>query len=145
MARFAMFEGLVYDEYGRPVETGWVGPDACYIVDDAGFRRHIDAVEIDRQVLRFFKERVMAEKDLVIRALLQIMGKDDIFAKTALEYQLAHMDENVDQMMPPQARDWLRSLGFKIIIDVQGHLIDIEMPEITDPDGFPGIDGFGEL
>ena len=124
-----MFEGLVFDEFGRPVETGWVGPDACYIVDDAGFLRHIDAAEVDRQVLRIFKEQVMAEKDMALRAMLELLGKDDIFTKTALEYQLAHMDEQVDQPLPPQARAWLQSLGFKIIIDVQGQVIGIEVPQ----------------
>jgi len=141
MARFAMFEDLIYDEHGRPVKTGWVGPDVCYIVDDAGFLRHIDAVDVDKQVLRFFKNQVMAEKDIAIRTMLQMLGKDDIFTKTALEYQIAHMDENVDQMIPPQAREFLRSLGFKIIIDVQGQIIDIVMPDITDLDGLPGFDG----
>ncbi len=124
-----MFEGLVFDEFGRPVETGWVGPDACYIVDDAGFLRHIDAAEVDRQVLSIFKEQLMAEKDVALRAMLELLGKDDIFTKTALEYQLAHMDEQVDQPLPPQARAWLQSLGFKIIIDVQGQVIGIEAPE----------------
>ncbi len=145
MARTAMFEGLVYDEKDRLVEAGWVGPDACYILDDDGFLRHIDAVEIDRQVLQFFKNQVMAHKEMAIRAMLQMMGKDDIFTKTALEYQIAHMDENVDQMIPPQARELLRSMGFRIIVDVQGNLIDIETPDITDIDGLPGLDGFGEM
>ena len=83
----------------------------------------------------------MADKETVIRSMLQMMGKDDIFTKTALEYQIAHMDENVDQMIPPQGRELLRSLGFKIIIDVQGNLVDIETPDITDLDGLPGFGG----
>jgi len=140
-----MFEGLVFDEKGRPVQTGWVGPDLCYIVDDNGFLRHIDAAQVDREVLRFFKDQVMAEKEMVIRVLLQMMGKDDIFTKTALEYQIAHMDEAVDQMIPPQSRELLRSLGFKIIIDLQGNLTGVQSPEITDLDDFPGLDGLGEL
>ncbi len=145
MARFAMFEGLVFDEHGRPVSTGYVGSDACYIVDDEGFLRHIDAADIDRQVLRFFKDQVLANKDIAIRSMLQLLGKDDIFTKTALEFQLAHMDENVDQMLPPEAKDVLRSLGFRIIIDVQGNLLDIESPDITDLEGLPGFDDFGDL
>ncbi len=145
MTRIAMFENLIYDEKGRPVETGWVGPDACYIVDDDGFLRHIDAADVDKQVLRFFKEQVMADKETAIRAMLQMMGKDDIFTKTALEYQIAHMDENVNQMIPPQARELLRSLGFKIIIDVQGNLIDVQAPDISDLGDIPGLGGFGEM
>ncbi len=145
MARFAMFEGLVFDEYGRPVPTGYVGNDACYVVDDEGFLRHIDATDVDRQVLRFFKEQVLANKEVAIRSMLQLLGKDDIFTKTALEYQLAHMDENVDQMLPPEAREVLRSLGFRIIIDVQGNLVDIESPDITDLEGLPGFGDLGDL
>ena len=138
MARIAMFEGLIFDEMNRPLEVGWVGPDACYLYDDAGFLRHLDAADIDRQVLQFFKDQVMENKDMAIRGMLELMGKDDIFTKTALEYQIAHMDENVDQMLPPQARELLRSMGFRIVIDAQGTLLDIQMPDIPDIDGLFG-------
>lgn len=138
MARIAMFEGLIFDEMNRPLEVGWVGPDACYLYDDAGFLRHLDAADIDRQVLQFFKDQVMENKDMAIRGMLELMGKDDIFTKTALEYQIAHMDENVDQMLPPQARELLRSMGFRIVIDAQGTLLDIQMPDIPDIDGLLG-------
>jgi hypothetical protein len=138
MARIAMFEGLIFDERERPLLVGWVGPDACYIYDDDGFLRHLDAADIDRQVLQFFKDQVMENKDMAIRGMLELMGKDDIFTKTALEYQIAHMDENVDQMLPPQAREMLRSLGFMIIIDAQGNLVDIQMPDMPDIEGLLG-------
>jgi hypothetical protein len=145
MANQAMFEGLVYDEFGRPVTTGWVGSDACYVVDDDGFLRHIDAELVDRQVLQFFKEQVLSQKDLAIRAMLQLMGKDDIFTKTALEYQLEHMDEQLDQPMPPQARELLRSLGFRIIIDVQGNLLEVQSPDASALGDLPGFDGLGDF
>jgi len=132
MARNAMFAGLVYDEQERPLEIGWVGPDACYRYDDDGFIRHLDAAEIDRQVLQFFKNQLLENKEMAIRSLLELMGKDDIFTKTALEYQIAHMDEKTDQMIQPQVRQVLQSLGFKIIIDAQGNLLDIQLPDVTD-------------
>ena len=142
MARIAMFEGLIFDELDRQLETGWVGADACYLYDDAGFLRHLDAENIDRQILQFFKNQVLENKDMTIRTLLEMMGKDDIFTKTALEYQIAHMDENTEQLMPPQARELLKSLGFKIIIDAQGNLIDIKMSNISDIDGILGPEDF---
>ena len=142
MARIAMFEGLIFDEQDRPLAIGWVGADACYLYDDAGFLRHLDAADIDRQVLQFFKNQVLENKDMAIRGMLELMGKDDIFTKTALEYQIAHMDENVDQMLPPQAREMLKSLGFKIIIDAQGNLIDIQTPDISDIEGLFGEGDF---
>jgi len=139
MARIAMYEGLVFDERDRLLDVGWVGPDACYLYDDDGFLRYLDAADIDRQVLQFFKDQVMENKDMAIRGMLELMGKDDIFTKTALEYQIEHMDENVDQMLPPQARELLKSMGFKIIIDAQGNLLDIQMPDIE------GLLGPGDL
>ncbi len=138
MSRTAMFEGLVFDEKSRLLEVGWVGADACYLYDDDGFLRHLDAAEVDRHILRFFKDQVLENKETAIRGMLELMGKDDIFTKTALEYQIAHMDENVDQMLPPQAREMLRSLGFMIIIDAQGNLIDIQMPDLPDIEGLLG-------
>jgi len=141
MARIAMFEGLVFDERDRPLEVSWVGADACYLYDDDGFLRHLDAGDIDRQVLQFFKNQVMENKEMAIRGMLELMGKDDIFTKTALEYQIAHMDENLDQMLQPQARQLLQSLDFKIIIDAQGNLIDIHMPDATDLEGLLGPGG----
>jgi hypothetical protein len=89
-------------------------------------------------VLQFFKDQVMENKDMAIRGMLELMGKDDIFTKTALEYQIAHMDENVDQMLQPQARELLKSMGFRIIIDAQGTLLDIQMPDIPDIEGLLG-------
>lgn len=138
MAQVAMFEGFICDEQLRPLAIGWVGADACYLYDDAGFLKHLDAAEIDRKILQFFKDQVLENKETAIRGMLEMMGKDDIFTKTALEYQLAHMDENVDQVIPPQARELLRTLGFKIIIDDQGNLIDIQMPDISDIEGLLG-------
>ncbi len=138
MSRIAMFEGLIFDEKNRPLEVGWVGADACYLYDDDGFLRHLDAAGVDRQVLRFFKDRVMENKDMAIRSMLEMMGKDDIFTKTSLEYQIAHMDENLEQMLPPQAREMLRSLGFTIVIDAQGNLIDIQTPDLPDIEGLLG-------
>ena len=36
-----LFAGLILDEQDRPVEVTYIGEEPCYVVDDAGFRRHI--------------------------------------------------------------------------------------------------------
>ena len=51
MTRQPLFAGLVLDEFGNPAETALVGDEPCYVVDDAGFRRHIPAEQVDKQVL----------------------------------------------------------------------------------------------
>ena len=141
MARTALFAGLIFDEKERPLDIGRVGVDACYLYDDAGFLRHLDAAEIDRTIMRFFKEQVLANKEVAIRSMLEMIGKDDIFTKTSLEYQVEHMDEEMEQVLPPQARGMLKHLGFKIIIDAQGNIIDMQSPDISDLEGLLGPGG----
>jgi hypothetical protein len=128
MATTAMFEGLVVDERGNLASVKWVGERACYVVDDDGFLRHIDATRVDRQVLRFIKEQVDSHRDLAVDGVLQMLGKDDLFTKAAVESSIEKMDETVGQPLPAEARQWLGMLGFRIVINDQGDVVDIEMP-----------------
>ena len=127
-----MFAGLVVDEWDRPVEVVYVGADACYVALEGDFRRHIDAEIVDRQVLSYLKEQVEQHRDIAVRGMLEMLGKDDIFTKTALDYSINKMDEAVGQPIPAEARDFLRSLGFRIVIDFHGDLVAVDMPEGED-------------
>ncbi|MCO6452092.1 MAG: hypothetical protein J5I90_15025 [Caldilineales bacterium] len=129
MASTAMFQGLVTDETGQTLTVAWVGQDACYVIDDDGFRRHIDAEQVDRQVFALIKEQIDAHRDIAVRSALEMLGKDDIFSKTAVEYSLNHMEEAVGQPIPIQAREMLKSVGFRIVIDERGDVVSLEMPE----------------
>jgi hypothetical protein len=128
MAKTAMFEGLVVDQLGNPTPVKWVGEQACYVVDDDGFLRHIDAAHVDRQVLAFIKGQVDSNRDIAVDGVMQMMGQDDIFTKAAVESSIDKMDENVGQQIPMEARQWLGMLGFRIVINEQGEVIDIELP-----------------
>jgi hypothetical protein len=128
MATTAMFEGLVVDEKGNQAPVKWVGDRACYVVDDDGFLRHIDAVKVDRQVLAFIKGQVDSHRDLAVDGVLQMLGKDDLFTKAAVESSIEKMDESVGQPIPAEARQWLGMLGFRIVINDESEVIDIEMP-----------------
>ena len=50
----AFFEGLVETEDGVPVAAVRIGGESFYVIDDQGFRRHVDAQPIDRAVLAQF-------------------------------------------------------------------------------------------
>ena len=128
MAPTAMFSGLVTDESGHPADVAWVGADACYVVMDDDFRRHIDAATVDRQVLRFLREQVQDNKDLAVGAMLEMMGKDDLFTKVAVESSIEHMEEQVGQPIPEEARRWMGMLGFRIVIDFHGNVLAVTMP-----------------
>lgn len=137
MAPSAMFAGLVFDESGNPLPINHVGTDACYVLDDDGFHRHIDAEQVDRQVLRYLRDQVEGHRDVAVETMLDMMGKDDIFTKAALESSINRMEEAVGQPIPEEARQWMGMLGFRIVIDDQGTVMDIQMPA-------GGIEGEGE-
>jgi hypothetical protein len=128
MARTAMFGGLVFDEGGSPAEVTWVGEDAYYVVDDDGFRRHVDAAQVDRAVLRFLRDQVEGQRVVAVQTMLEMMGKDDIFTKAAVESSINRMEEAVGQPIPEEARQWLGLLGFRITLDHHGTVVDIQMP-----------------
>jgi hypothetical protein len=128
MAKSAMFGGLVVDENGKPADVAFVGENACYVVMDEDFKRHIDAEQVDVQVLRFMREQVDDNRDLAVGQMLQMMGKDDIFTKAAVESSINNIEKQVGQPIPEDARQWLGMLGFKIVIDFHGNVTDIQMP-----------------
>jgi hypothetical protein len=130
MSRQALFAELVYDEQGHLVETVVIGDEAQYVVDDAGFRRHIDAQVVDRQVLSFFLQQLEANKEMAVEQMLQMIGKDDLFTKAAIDAQLRNidMDQIIAQGIPLQARNMLGMFGLRIIINVHGDVVTIDQP-----------------
>ncbi|MCB0106948.1 MAG: hypothetical protein KDE53_13600, partial [Caldilineaceae bacterium] len=124
MAANAMFAGLVVDEDGNAAEIAWVGENACYVVMDDDFRRHIDAEQVDRQVLRFMRGQVEDNRDLAVAQMLEMLGKDDIFTKAAVESSINNIDKQVGQPIPEEARQWMGMLGFSIVIDFHGNVVD---------------------
>ncbi|MEZ4661129.1 MAG: hypothetical protein R2911_26565 [Caldilineaceae bacterium] len=134
MAQTAMFAGLVVDENGKAADVKMVGQNACYVVDDDGFLRHIDAEKVDRQVMRFMRGQVEDNRELAVDAMLDMMGKDDIFTKAALENSINNMEEAIGQPIPEQARQWLGMLGFHIEIDFDGNVTNINLPSAPEED-----------
>lgn len=139
MFKRAVFEGLVYDEIGNPVEAGWIGSEPCYIVDDQGFRRHILAEEIDRQVWQVFQSQIEGNEDLLSEKAAEMLGQDDIFTMAAIQSQLKNMDEHFDMLaevgIPEESRAYLGMIGFRIIISIHGEVLEIIQPGIA---GTPG-------
>ena len=129
-----MFAGLVVDENGHAAQVKMVGQNACYVVDDDGFLRHIDAEKVDRQVMRFMRGQVEDNRAMAVDAMLDMMGKDDIFTKAALENSINNLEDVVGQPIPEQARQWLGMLGFHIQIDFEGNVTNINLPSAPEED-----------
>jgi hypothetical protein len=130
MASQALFEGLVYDEFGSLVTVAYVGADAYYVVDDDGFHRHVLAETIDRHVLELFVEQLHANKDMAVTQALQMLGQDDLFTKAALDHSIQNInpEQIMEQGIPAQARDMMGMMGFRVVINVHGELISVEQP-----------------
>lgn len=134
MAQQSLFAGLVYDEYENPVGTTVIGGEAQYVVDDDGFHRHIDAEQVDRQVLSFFLSQLEQNKDLAVEQTLKMLGKDDLFTKAAIDASLRNidMDQIIAQGIPAQARDMMAMMGFRVIINVHGEVVGFDQPAAPD-------------
>ncbi len=138
MAHKALFEGLVVDEFGRPVGVAMVGDEPCYVVDDRGFRRHIDSAVIDRQVLQSFMEMMAGHEDLVSEQAAKMLGQDDPFSRATIANQLKHLDKYFDQVLetgiPEEQRAYMGMMGFRVRVNVHGEVIEVEQPGMADPD-----------
>jgi hypothetical protein len=138
MAIKALFEGLVVDEFDQAVQVTYIGSEACYVVDDAGFRRHIPSEQVDRQVLDFMQQQVEGNEELLSEQAAQMLGQDDIFTRAMLINQFKNIDQQMEQLfqvgIPEEARAYLGMTGFRIRIDVHGEVLEINQPSLTDPD-----------
>ena len=127
--RSALFSGLIQDENGNPVDDVLVGDVPNYVVEDAGFRRHVESETVDRQVIGMLREQFMAHRDIATEAMLQMLGKDDLFTKAMIDASIKNMDQVLNQGLPDGARAWLGMLGFRVIVDTHGQVVRLEMPE----------------
>lgn len=133
-----MFSGLIVDEYDNPVESAFVGEEAMYVVNDAGFRRHISAEQIDRAVLEVMTDMIEGHEDELSKQAATMLGQDDLFSQAILENQLLNIDQQIETMLesgiPEEGRAYLGMMGFKIRINLHGELMEVIQPGMIDPD-----------
>jgi len=137
MPRKALFAGLVVDENDEVVETTYIGDEPCYVVNDAGFRHHIPAENIDREILETMTGQIRGNEDVVADQAAKMIGQDDIFSRAMLLNQLKNIDQQFDQVMqmgiPEEGRAYLGMLGFRVRINYRGEIIEIIQPGGIDP------------
>ena len=132
--RHALFKGLVYDEADAVVESTFIGAEPNYVVRDGDFKRHIPAEVVDRQVVEWIQQQALANKELVSDQIMTMLGQDDLFTKAMIDSSLGNMDKMMEQGIPDDARTMLGMMGFKIVINVHGELVNLDMPHQQLPD-----------
>lgn len=132
MTRQPLFQGLVVDENGQPVATAFVGPDPCYVVDDAGFKRHIPSEDVDRQVLHKLREQIQGHEELISEEALKMLGQDDIFSRAMFIEQLKNIEQQFDEIIstgiPEDGRAYMGLAGFQIVINRHGDVLKVNQP-----------------
>ncbi len=140
MATKAVFEGLVFDEAGNPAEVVYVGQEACYVVDDNGFRRHIPSEDVDRQVLNRMMDSIQGHEDLLTEQAAKMLGQEDIFSKAMIAAQFKNIHQQFEALLhiglPEEIRAYLGMMGFRIVINIHGEVIEFIQPGlIADDEG----------
>ncbi|MDD2921964.1 MAG: hypothetical protein PHQ36_06725 [Anaerolineales bacterium] len=138
MANQPLFIGLVTDELGNPVESGFIGSEPCYVINDAGFHRHVPAAQIDRAVLAQMAEMMKGSEDVLSEQTAKMLGQDDPFSKAMIEQQLKNIDQQFDALMqtgmPEEMRAYLGMMGFKVVVNYHGEIVRVDQPAAASDD-----------
>lgn len=139
VVRQPLFAGLVFNEEGQPVQTAMIGGAPYYAVPDGDFMRHVEAEQVDRQIVAALKERILKMKDVIAEGVVHLLGEESLFARPVIEQAIEHMERilepgavDVDQM-----RTALWMAKFRATVNVHGELVRLQLP---------GLDGgeYGE-
>ncbi|HSD84117.1 MAG TPA: hypothetical protein VLG46_09675 [Anaerolineae bacterium] len=120
------------DETGSPLDVTYLGDEAQYVLDDHGFRRHIDAEAVDRQVLTHLQGQIAANKEAVEEGIMKMMGSEDLFTKAAIDKSIENMDQVLKQGLPDEARQMLGLMGFRVVVNYHGEVLRIDQPGVVD-------------
>ena len=138
MPHQALFAGLVFDENDNPVDVTYVGSEPFYVVDDAGFHRHIPSEQVDNQVLDSMRELIDGHEGILSEQTAKMLGQEDIFTRAMIESQLKNIDKQFDALfdtgIPEEGRAYMGMMGFRITIDVHGDVIKIDQPGMISSD-----------
>jgi len=138
MTQKALFAGLIFDEFDNAVDVTYVGDDPCYIVDDDGFLRHIPSELVDREVLNRLFEMIKGHEDILSEQAAKMLGQEDIFSVAMIETQLKQMDSQIDVVLesgiPEEGRAYMGMMGFRIVINIHGEVIEVQQPGMIAPD-----------
>jgi len=138
MSMEPLFKGLVIDEDNQAVDTARIGEESFYIVNDAGFMRHVPSEDVDRQVLDHMRAQIEGKEDILSDQTAKMLGQDDIFTRAIINNQLKNIHQQFEMMMqtgiPEEGRAYLGMMGFKVVINHHGEVVDVIQPSAPAPE-----------
>jgi len=137
MSKKALFGGLIVDEFDQPVDTTQVGNESFYVIDDAGFKRHIPSEDVDRQVLQFIKDLIEGHEDIISEQAAEMLGQGDIFSRAIIGSKLKNINQQFDLILdtgiPEEARAYMGMTGFRVRINIHGEVLEVKQPGMSSP------------
>ncbi len=135
----ALFDGLIFDEWDQPVGSTLIGQEYFYVVDDAGFLRHIPAKEVDLQIWEELTSHLEGNEALLSEQAAKMMGQEDIFTVAMIQNQLKNKDKQFEALqqtgIPEDARAYLGMMGFRVTINLHGDVVALKQPGVIDESG----------
>ena len=84
-------------------------------------------------------DQVKGHEDLLSDQTAKMLGQDDIFSRAMIQNQLKNIDQQLENLIqtgiPEEGRAYMGMMGFKIVINVHGEIINIEQPGMIDDEG----------
>ena len=134
-----LFSGLIVDENGNPVGTASIGSEPAYVIDDAGFKRHIPSEQVDRAVLNQMADLMKGSEDFLSEQTAKMLGQEDPFSKAMIENQLKNIEKQFDTVLqtgfPEDMKAYLGMMGFKVVINYHGEVVRVEQPGAAGDEG----------
>jgi len=138
MGRKALFAGMVVTPEGEPVGVTEIGNVPYYVVTDSGFQFHIEAAQVDRQVLQQLGEQIRQHQELVSESVMRLLGQEDLFTKAAIDASIKNLDAALEQLMenglPEGTAEYLGLLGLRVVLNYHGEVEQIIQPDIAAPE-----------
>ena len=101
-------------------------------------KRHIPTEEVDRHVLNQMLDQIKGNEDLFTEQTAKMLGKDDLFTVAMIKNQLKNIDSQIDQIfetgIPEEGRAYMGMMGFRIVINYHGDVIEIIQPSAISDD-----------
>jgi hypothetical protein len=127
-----LFLGLVFTEEGKQLTAAKVGDEPFYVLDDAGFHRHVRARDLDETILGWLWEQIRGHERELADQAARLTGQEDIFSRAVLQNSLAHPEAYAEEIfrhgLPESTRMWMGMMGFRVIVDVHGELLRVDQP-----------------
>jgi hypothetical protein len=77
-------------------------------------------------------EMVEGNEDAITEQTAKMLGQEDIFTRAMIANQIKQMDKQFDQLLetgiPEDARAYMGMMGFKIVIDLHGNIVNVYQP-----------------